>query len=80
MQYFCGMNEYNRELRFVPSLLVEFRKRFSDYVFWDINENMFRPKEAAKGENGEDLPNKGSLILDVTCAPRTSSNPKTSTC
>jgi hypothetical protein len=69
MQYFCGMNEYKRELPFVPSLLVEFRKRFNDYVFWDINERMFRPSEPAKSETGEELLNKGSLILDVTRTP-----------
>jgi hypothetical protein len=63
------MNEYRRELPFVPSLLVEFRKRFNDYVFWDINEKMFRPKEPEKSETGEELRNKGSLILDVTCTP-----------
>ena len=69
MQYFCGFNEYTRELPFVPSLLVEFRKRYNDYVFWEINESTFRFKDPKNSEAGADLPNKGTLILDLTCTP-----------
>ena len=74
MQYFCGLNGYSKELPFVPSLLVEFRKRFDDYVFWDINESTFRSNISEKAgapesEDEEELPNSGTLILDLTCAP-----------
>ena len=82
MQYFCGIKEFSHELPFVPSLMVEFRKRFSDEVIWEINEDIFRqiaaesmePPQAEKSGDtapGSESapPNKGTLILDATCTP-----------
>lgn len=71
MQYFCGIKEFSYDPPFVPSLMVEFRKRFNDEVIWNINENMFRPKKEAKEKDDDDTPppNKGNLILDTTCTP-----------
>jgi hypothetical protein len=74
MQFFCGIKEFSHEPPFVPSLMVEFRKRFNDQVIWEINEKLFRPEEPAKDEKKDDddkpePPNKGILILDSTCAP-----------
>ena len=43
MQYFCGIKEYSNKLPFVPSLMVEFRKRFDDEVIGEINEMIFKP-------------------------------------
>jgi IS5 family transposase len=37
-QYFIGLPGYQDEITFVPSLLVEFRKRLSDEVLKEINE------------------------------------------
>jgi len=82
MQYFCGIKEFTREIPFVPSLMVEFRKRFSEEVIWEINEDTFRPlarqgmtppKKDDKGDKDDDNkkgpPNQGTLILDATCTP-----------
>jgi hypothetical protein len=71
MQYFCGFNEYSGEIPFVPSLLVEFRKRFGTYEMWHLNEMLFRRKEVAVTTEDDKTvpPNKGILILDATCTP-----------
>lgn len=37
-QYFIGLPGYQTEAPFVPSLLVEFRKRLTDDILGDINE------------------------------------------
>ena len=37
-QYFIGLPGYQTEAPFVPSLLVEFRKRLTDDVLSEINE------------------------------------------
>jgi hypothetical protein len=73
MQYFCGINEFSQEIPFVPSLMVEFRKRFSDDIIREINEKLFKPKPLGKqsdeDDDGPPPPNNGILILDATCAP-----------
>jgi len=72
MQYFCGIKEFSHDQPFAPSLLVEFRKRFSDDVIAEINERIFAPKPKDTKDNDDDdnsPPNKGLLILDATCAP-----------
>ena len=83
-QYFIGLPGYQQEPPFVPSLLVEFRKRLTDDILGEINEMIiefnhpdehtpaggrFNPGEAsAAGEGGSD--NKGTLMLDASCAPQ----------
>ena len=37
-QYFIGLPGYQMEAPFVPSLLVEFRKRLTDDILGEINE------------------------------------------
>ena len=74
MQYFCGIKEFSYEAPFVASLMVEFRKRFSDDVIREINERIFKPTPPLKNDddNNDDTPppaNSGTLILDTTCAP-----------
>ena len=70
MQYFCGIKRFTRELPFVPSLMVSFRKRFGDDVIREINEMLFAPEPAEKNNDDEgDPPNNGTLIMDTTCAP-----------
>jgi len=70
MQFFCGIKEFSYEQPFTPSLLVLFRKRFSEDVIAEINERIFSPK-SKDDDNDEDNPpkNKGLMILDATCAP-----------
>jgi IS5 family transposase len=43
MQYFCGIKEFSFEKPFVPSLMVEFRKRFNEEIIREINDMMFKP-------------------------------------
>jgi hypothetical protein len=76
MQYFCGIKEFSYEQPFAPSLMVEFRKRFSDEVIWNINEKLFREQRTSRDDEKDDddqnkpePPNKGTLIMDTTCAP-----------
>ena len=70
MQYFCGMKEYTRELPFVPSLMVTFRKRFGAKVLGEINEMLFAPEHADDdSDDNDNRPNSGTLIMDATCAP-----------
>jgi hypothetical protein len=67
MQYFCGIKEFSRELPFVPSLMVTFRKRFGDDVLREINEMLYAPESA--DDHDDDKPNNGTLIMDATCTP-----------
>ena len=80
-QFFIGLPGYQDEEPFVPSLLVEFRKRLTDDILGDINEMIIAyntpdddPPSGGSDGDGEnnDAPteNKGTLILDATCAPQ----------
>jgi hypothetical protein len=74
MQYFCGIKEFSYKEPFVPSLMLEFRKRFSEDVISEINERIFMPKPPKDKDDGDDdgnsgPPNKGTIILDATCTP-----------
>lgn len=67
MQYFCGIKEFSRDLPFAPSLMVTFRKRFSDDILREINEMLFSPKPAAGNDDADnDRPNSGTLIMDIS--------------
>ncbi len=78
-QYFIGLPGFQLGAPFAPSLLVEFRKRLTENILMDINEIIL------KGDDDDDQPtsdggtdgdrdtqegNKGTLILDATCAPQ----------
>ena len=80
-QYFIGLPGYQTEAPFVPSLLVEFRKRLNDEVLNEINEMIIafntpddptpsggKPTDEAAPAEGEE--NTGTLVLDATCAPQ----------
>jgi len=75
-QYFIGMAGYEDKIPFVPSLLVEFRKRLSGEILEKINEMIIEyniQKDQTEGnddENNEGKGNKGTLILDATCVPQ----------
>ena len=85
-QFFIGLPGYQDEEPFVPSLLVEFRKRITDDILGDINEMIIAyntlddiPPAGGTGSEGSgDAPteNKGTLILDATCAPQQISFPQ----
>jgi hypothetical protein len=84
LQYFIGLEKYQIEPPFDPSLMVFFRKRLDEGKMQRINE-MICPKEKPKKpkepkdpdkhsgsgtfEVWEPPENKGKLLLDATCAP-----------
>ena len=86
LQYFIGLPGYRAEAPFVPSLLVEFRKRLTAEIISDINEIIIGGDDgdpAAGGDDGDPTAggweadgagveggNAGTLILDATCAPQ----------
>ena len=88
-QYFIGLPGYTDDAPYVPSLLVEFRKRLTEDVLAEINEmiaeyNTHDDDDDHQGGNGseeehketEESENKGTLILDATCAPQNISYPQ----
>ncbi len=82
-QYFIGLPGYQEEAPFVPSLLVEFRKRLSDEVLSEINEMIAEYNHSDENDDNEDDSsgdesgeNEGTLILDATCAPQQISYPQ----
>lgn len=82
-QYFIGLPGYQDAIPFVPSLLVEFRKRLTAEVLEEINEMIIAynapedpPPTGGEGINEESGTNSGTLILDATCAPQNISYPQ----
>lgn len=81
-QYFIGLPGYQDAIPFVPSLLVEFRKRLTAEVLEEINEMIIAynapddPPPTGGGDNEESEKNSGTLILDATCAPQNISYPQ----
>ncbi len=86
-QYFIGLPGFQNEPPFVPSLLVEFRKRLDDEVMMQINEMIIAyntPDDPGPGGGGRDdsdaapdePENSGTIILDATCAPQNISYPQ----
>ena len=86
-QFFIGLPGYQNDQPFVPSLLVEFRKRLNDDAMVEINEMIIAyntpddPGPGAGGGKGSDTAadkpeNSGTIILDATCAPQNISYPQ----
>lgn len=80
-QYFVGLPGFQDEPPFVPSLLVEFRKRLNDEIMTEINEIIIAyntPDDPGPGDGGGsdsgaetgESANRGTIILDATCAPQ----------
>lgn len=80
LQYFIGLPGYQEDAPFDASTLVLFRRRISAEMLVEVNEylpahkdddNSTPPFSENSDDNGalkEDT-NKGTLILDATCAP-----------
>lgn len=78
LQYFIGLPGYQEEAPFDASTLVLFRKRISAEMIMEANEYMLGHKNdknpLVSGGSFDDSEtntseNKGTLILDATCAP-----------
>lgn len=86
LQYFIGLPGYQTVPPFVPSLLVEFRKRLTDDILSEINEMIIEyntPDDPTPGggnpvdqEHTDTAENTGTMILDATCAPQNISFPQ----
>lgn len=84
LQYFIGLEKYQIEPPFDPSLMVHFRKRLDQKIMKKINKMICqseKTKEPKDKDPGDPPPNsdtfevwkpeknKGKLLLDATCAP-----------
>lgn len=80
-QYFIGLPGYQMEPPFVPSLLVEFRKRLTPEMLGDINEMILEYNTSDDDDDSSGMPsaddeenssesNSGTLILDAACVPQ----------
>jgi hypothetical protein len=71
LQYFCGFAGYTEKRPFDPSLMVWFRKRLTSEILGEINELIIARAEAPRVDRDDSgSPNKGTLIMDSTCAPQ----------
>lgn len=68
MQYFVGYTEFRPGQPFVPSLMVEFRKRIDmaeiQRIIDEVDEENRKDDPPSDGEG-----NRGTLMIDATCAP-----------
>ena len=82
LQFFCGYPEYDdSKPPFDASLMVHIRKRLTPEIIGQINESLIdkhsvqepqepqEPQEAQEAQEEENVDNKGTLIIDATCAP-----------
>jgi IS5 family transposase len=78
LQYFIGKEEYRDEKPFDSSMMVRFRKRLSGKILKEINDliveqEVKKTKTYKNEDEGNDPPsgggNRGTLIVDATCAP-----------
>jgi hypothetical protein len=83
LQYFCGYPEYKDEPPFDSSLMVHFRKRLTPEIMGEINELIIAKAKSSKPviRKEDDLddgnkPNRGTLIVDATCAPQNIKHPQ----
>lgn len=85
LQYFIGLNTYTTVSPFDSSMMTRFRKRLTPQMLSEINDQIIgRPKkkdddsDMTQGGGGdgetatetEESVNRGTLILDATCAPQ----------
>lgn len=75
MQYFVGLPGYEDKEPFNPSSLTNFRKRLTPEIISEINELLIEEHEEQDSDDEDDNSdengpkNKGTLMLDATCAP-----------
>ncbi len=84
LQYFIGLESYNNEAPFDPSMLVHFRERIDADLINKINLELVKSqgekkenerKKNKKLEEIKECKNQGKLIIDATCAPADISYP-----
>ena len=76
LQYFIGLKAFTHKSPFDSSMMSRFRKRISTKTLQEVNDIIIgRPSgkdddRDDHGDNGSSRENKGTLILDATCAPQ----------
>ena len=80
LQYFIGLGAFTTKSPFDASMLTRFRKRIPLKMLEEVNDIIIgrsKPKKNSsdddtddKGSGGSSGENKGTLILDATCAPQ----------
>jgi transposase, IS5 family len=68
LQYFIGFKECEQEKPFDPSLIVHFRKRFGLEGISASNELIMNIEKEVHSDDDEPK-NKGTMLIDATCAP-----------
>jgi len=84
-QYFIGLPGYQEEEPFEASVLVSFRKRLTAEIIAEANEYIINPNKVTRsdddddtkpptggssdGKSDEEMKNKGTMIIDASCAP-----------
>ena len=77
LQYFLGLHELQEKPLFDPSMMVHFRRRFSEAHHKLINSKIIATATAVQADKSEknideggDAPeNAGKLLVDATCTP-----------
>jgi hypothetical protein len=74
LQFLCGLSEFVDTRPFDPSLMVYFRKRLTPEILGEINELIIQKEQQKNNKNDGNKPkpppqNRGTLIVDATCAP-----------
>lgn len=89
MQYLIGLHEFTKTPPFSARSITNFRKYITAEMLNEINNELFRhtnnnddcdnndddSPSKTDGESEEKPPNKGTLLLDATCAPADISYP-----
>ena len=76
LQYFIGLSAFTQKSPFDSSMVTRFRKRIHTRTLQEVNDIIIgRPSKQEDddddhGESGGSGGNKGTLILDATCAPQ----------
>ena len=65
-QYFIGLSGYEDKIPFVPSLLVEFRKRLSEDVLNEINEMIIEYNAQKNDDDSDDDDHDGNANSDTS--------------
>lgn len=76
LQYFIGLQEFQYETPFDPSMMTRFRQRITPEMLDWVNDRIIGRTASGddntpSGGSGSDAEaNKGTIILDATCAPQ----------
>ena len=75
LQYFIGLEAFTQKSPFDQSMMTRFRKRISTKTLQEVNDIIIGRETKKKDDDGDSHSggsggNRGTLILDATCAPQ----------